>query len=370
MNPKKILIFANIGIGNLIMFIPTLKAFKNHFSNAKFSLVANKKHLVLFKELLDSYVVNNKGLIDELIAFNGRDASFAERMKFINKIRKSQFDMVVKNFLGGINLMIGLSETPHRVGHISSPDFPMRGSFMFNYPVTMDKEEHEINRNLRLFYTIGGKETDANKDFKFIISESNRKYAMRIFKQNNIRKEDKVMGMQIGTSTKKGWFTTTFTMEWKEWSYKKFGKLANALIQKEGIKILLLGAKDAVNKGKIVEMYCNTPSLVNLIGKTSIMEASAIIKKCQIFISNDGGLMWVSQAVDTPVIAIYGPTDYKRTGPIGPNDKIIRKDLPCSPCYKSPRDYKKAGNCKNRICLNSITVQEVLQAVEKSLKIN
>lgn len=98
---KKILVFAYMGIGNLIIFLPTLLAFKKHFPEAKFSLVTNKNRSASFKELLSGFDFH---LIDEFIDFEGINASFGEKIEFIKRIRNSQFDMLIKNFLGGINL--------------------------------------------------------------------------------------------------------------------------------------------------------------------------------------------------------------------------------------------------------------------------
>lgn len=165
--------------------------------------------------------------------------------------------------------------------------------------------------------------------------------------------------MQIGTSA---------IGDWKEWAAQRFGELANKLISDYGIRVILLGDEKAKNKGNIVERNVQSKdNLINLIGNTSIMEVAAIIKSCILLISNDAGLMWIAQSVGTPVVAIYGPTDYRRTGPLGVRDKIIRKDLACSPCYKSPVDYTKAAKCKTKQCLTSITTQEVLDVIAEFL---
>ena len=129
-------------------------------------------------------------------------------------------------------------------------------------------------------------------------------------------------------------------------------------------RFILLGDYYAMNKAKNVERI--SPSIVNLVGRTNLMEAMAILERSNLLLSNDGGLVWVAQAVGTPVVVIYGPTDYTRTRQLGPNDKIIRKDLPCSSCYRTPKDYYKPRRCKNRKCLSLITPEEVAEEVYSS----
>ena len=352
---RKILVFAYMGIGNLIIFLPTLLAFKKHFPEAKFSLVTNKNRSAAFKELLSGFDFH---LIDEFIDFEGINASFGEKIEFIKRIRNSQFDMLIKNFLGGINLIIPFLRIPYRIGHISSPDFPISAGFVFNYPVRMDKDEHEIDRNLRLFYAVNNQE-----QARLIVERNLPPLTLPDILMTNAILSDTtttLVAMQIGTSG---------IGDWKEWHPENFGKLAAELISKYGVKIALLGDKDAAVKGeKVVKTAGNksSPHLINLIGKTKLLEAAVVIKRSKLLISNDAGLMWIAQVVGTPVITIFGPTDYRRTGPVAPNTKIIREDIKCSPCYVAPKDYKKVIKCRTRKCLTNITVQKVLEVLRHS----
>ena len=108
--------------------------------------------------------------------------------------------------------------------------------------------------------------------------------------------------------------------------------------------------------------------VINISGKTTIKQAAAIINMLDVLVCNDSGLMHVAVAVDTPVIALYGPTDYTRTAPLGKKHTIIRKKYDCSPCFKMEgRDT--VLNCPfNYQCMNDIIVKEVLKAVKGKLE--
>jgi ADP-heptose:LPS heptosyltransferase len=69
--------------------------------------------------------------------------------------------------------------------------------------------------------------------------------------------------------------------------------------------------------------------------------------------------MHLAAAVETPVIALFGPTDPARTGPYGAGHTIIRAELPCSPCF-----LKK---CSTKKCMDDISTQQVFAAVERKL---
>ncbi len=79
--------------------------------------------------------------------------------------------------------------------------------------------------------------------------------------------------------------------------------------------------------------------------------------------SNDSGPMHIAAALDKPVIALFGPTDPAKTGPYGWQTnkklKVLRADVPCSPCRKK--------KCKEFICMNEINVDSVFEALKEHL---
>jgi len=72
-------------------------------------------------------------------------------------------------------------------------------------------------------------------------------------------------------------------------------------------------------------------------------------------VTTDTGPMHIAAAMGTPVVALFGPTAPWRTGPFGDGHVVIRKELPCSPCFKK--------KCTDPRCMGTIEVEEVLQAV-------
>jgi heptosyltransferase-2 len=91
---------------------------------------------------------------------------------------------------------------------------------------------------------------------------------------------------------------------------------------------------------------------VDFCGTTSLGEAMGIIGKCDLFVTNDSGLMHVAAALGVPTLAIFGSTDHVATGPRGLRTRIIKHDVDCSPCLKPecPTDFK---------CMLSIGTEEV-----------
>lgn len=91
------------------------------------------------------------------------------------------------------------------------------------------------------------------------------------------------------------------------------------------------------------------------------METAGLLKRCKVLITNDTGIMHISAAVKTPVVAIFGPT-VKEFGyyPYRVPNRVISKELPCKPCTT-----KGTSKCKiNLRCMDLISIDEVFEAVE------
>ncbi|MBI5638895.1 MAG: HAD-IIIA family hydrolase [Nitrospirae bacterium] len=99
--------------------------------------------------------------------------------------------------------------------------------------------------------------------------------------------------------------------------------------------------------------------LMNLAGKTSLRELSALIAECDALVTNDSGPMHVGYAVGTPMVAIFGSTSPEMTGPPSEGDVVIKKDLECSPCFE--RECRK-GELQ---CMDRISSDEVFQSLQK-----
>ena len=100
----------------------------------------------------------------------------------------------------------------------------------------------------------------------------------------------------------------------------------------------------------------------DLTGKASLPEMIEWIRLSELMVSNDTGPMHVAAALKKPVVAIFGPTEPRRTGPYGQLQNVVRIDLPCAPCLKSYCTYSKPMEC-----LKAIAPQIVFERVTNIL---
>ena len=144
----------------------------------------------------------------------------------------------------------------------------------------------------------------------------------------------------------------------KQWPLENFKTLID-LIHKnyKDIYILLLGsAKDKEAAQSLVQ----NDKTINLCAKTSLTEAMHIIKKASKVLTHDSGLMHISAAIGTELLAIYGSTSPHHTPPLSNNSKYIWLNLECSPCFK------RTCPLKHYACLNGIKPQEVFENLFQS----
>ncbi len=140
----------------------------------------------------------------------------------------------------------------------------------------------------------------------------------------------------------------------KSWGVERYKELIDSL---SDVTVVLVGGKQDED---VINRIDTKKKIYRYIGE-DILKTANLISRFSLFLSGDTGLMHIASAVGVPVVAIFGPTDPLKNRPDG-NVKLIRRQIPCSPCYR----YKKPG-CKKKICLD-IPVSDVLEVVKSVLK--
>lgn len=141
----------------------------------------------------------------------------------------------------------------------------------------------------------------------------------------------------------------------KCWPAEYFAEIANYKKTKAW-QVVLLGSKSDERMGNKIQKLTKN-ACINLIGKTSLLEALNILSFATLVISNDSGLMHLTAALDRPLIALYGSSSPEFTPPLSKKAKIIYLKLSCSPCFERecPLVHFK--------CLKQLTPQIVLNAI-------
>lgn len=135
----------------------------------------------------------------------------------------------------------------------------------------------------------------------------------------------------------------------KRWPVERFAGLARRLANADGaVRFAVLGGRDDQAMGtKIVAAVGSR--CVDLTGQTSLPEMVEWVRRCSIVVTNDTGPMHVAAALGRPIVALFGPTDPRRTGPYGQANGVLNHALPCAPCMESHCAHEPKLECMLRI---------------------
>lgn len=144
----------------------------------------------------------------------------------------------------------------------------------------------------------------------------------------------------------------------KCWSTKNFAILSD-LLSEHSIKTVLIGfGKNDEQKALEITRQNTSNNIVNLVGKTSLMQTAALIKKAKAVVGGDTGNLHLAAALNIPAIMLMGPTDPNRNGPYKQMHNVILAGHDCDGCWKR--------TCRKNIdCLSTITPNLVLKKILK-----
>jgi heptosyltransferase I len=135
----------------------------------------------------------------------------------------------------------------------------------------------------------------------------------------------------------------------KRWPVNYFSELVRLLAEKfPATRFAILGSGEDKPLGEIISRAAPERCL-NLCGTTSLPEMIEWVRLCDLMVTNDTGPMHAAAALGKPLVALFGPTEPRRTGPYGRLENVLRIELPCSPCLSSDCTYAKPNECLKAI---------------------
>ena len=154
----------------------------------------------------------------------------------------------------------------------------------------------------------------------------------------------------------------------RRWPADGFAAVAATLTRDRGATIVVVGGEDEGGLAAQVTAGLGQRAL-NLTGRTTLGELAALLRSSDLFVGNDGGVMHLAAAVGTPVVALFGPSNHRAWGPWAPKGRavVLRADLPCLPCFYTGHSLGTPQGCPARTCLQLITVDQVVSAIEHIL---
>ena len=340
-SPKRILFIQLSALGDTILAIPTVRAFRDIFPDIEISFLASRTNL--------SYL-EHCPYIDNRILFN--KPSF----KLIHRLRQDRFDYIIdlehwSRFSMLLAFLIGASRI---IGFRTADQYR---HYLFTDTIPHIPGKHEVLNFLSIIHELGYEIKDTN--LEVWIGDSELEWCQNVFVEGELQ-QDKPIVVLHPEAGRRG-------EPRRRWIQSNYIELADTLTEKYGIQVVLTGAPEEVQLSRTIatQTTCKT---VNLAGKTDVNQLAALFAKADLIISGNCGPMHLAAATRTPVIGIHGPTNSQQWGPWGENTLCIEAMLPCSPCLNLGFEYAcQALPDGTSPCMHTISVSEVLQACEAYL---
>ncbi|MFH1380740.1 MAG: lipopolysaccharide heptosyltransferase II [Candidatus Omnitrophota bacterium] len=332
---KRILIIEVNWLGDVLFSTPLIKAVRKRFKNAHIACMTVPR----CKEILE-----NNPNINEIIIYDekGKHVSLLGKWRLICELRKKHFDLAIilhRSFTRA--LMAFLAGITERVGY----DAKKRGFLLTKRVEFPDRELHKTEHFLKIAESLGCDTKE--KACEFFVSDEDKKFIKGELSKAGIDDNDLIIVINPGGN----WGP-------KRWDPVKFAKVSDRLIDKYRAKIILSGAKkDIPLAEKIKNNMKNKPIIFT--GRMDLKKLGALLERANFVISGDSGPMHMAVALKTNVIALFGPTSPRLTGPFGDgNYEVIKKDVGCDvPCYDV--------TCGDYRCMNAVTVDDVIHVFEE-----
>lgn len=354
---RSFLIINPFGIGDVLFSTPLIRNLKESFPACKIAYLCNRRAYPVIKNnpLLDNFFIYER---DEFKACKDKSGLLwiKKIFNFIGDIKKEKFDTV---FDLSLNSQFGFFAWAAGIKKRLGFDYKKRGRFLTHkMPIDGFEDKHVIEYYLDLLQFIGI--SPRFFQMQLFVSQADTAFADAFFSRHSLNDKDIFICLAPGGG--KSFGNQAYR---KLWPLANFVKLSQLLLKDSRLNIaILLGPQE-----QDMALAFPKSNRLFIVSDATIMQVAALIKKCGLFISNDSGLMRIANALDRKIIAIFGPVKEKVYSPY-PYDvtkqSLIRKDLPCSPCYRHFRLPPCPYDLK---CLSSIEVEEVFIKAKQLLGI-
>lgn len=321
---------------------PALRALRQRFRDACISVITWQS---------SCEVLRGNPNIDRLFPCNGT----LDMAKTVSRLKAE-----------GIDLVVGLSH----VGSWLSAAFPgalkvgfnsKRLGWLYAEPVPDTRTVHAIDYCLQVVRSVGA--VPDSRRLEFHISDKDRETAANWASAQGVSWRRTAVSIHPGGRN----FTA------KRWRTSGFAAVADRLVEELGAEVIIVGGTDDVPLAQSIADQVRSRVFI-AAGHLSLKQTGALIERCSLFIGNDSAPQHIASAVDTPVVALFGPTDPDNFGPSSSLSSVVTAGLPCSPCFHwmaSPLQYLylssvKRLECRHE-CMSEISPDQVMSAAHQLL---
>ncbi|MFC2165939.1 glycosyltransferase family 9 protein [Acidobacteriota bacterium] len=337
---KKILFLANSGLGDTCHVVPVLFALKKKYPFMQFEITFSSQSA---KQLFLLFFPKSIGII--ISEINGIKNMVLQLLKW----RKKYFDYVVSgaHLNSSKTAIIAFCVNAKKSIGIKDEKY----SFLYNVRMPAPDHKYFYKRYAALYAYFGLKSSD--------IEYGEKRFSEELMKIAQISKNTNLW--EKGTSFLVAFANGADSIIRGKWSpslkripESKYAEIFNRIRHNIKSKFIIIGS----HKDPFPEEIINSIDVLDLRGNTSILDLVSVLKKIDLLICNDTGLLHIAHYCSTSYIGIFGPTDSEQFAPKKNGSKIIQASGSCSKCFPNPE-------CRLNYCriLCSFDVNKILYFV-------
>jgi heptosyltransferase II len=351
----KILILALSGIGDALMFTPALRLMRQALPDARIDA------LVMYGGVKDIYERNTD--LNSVTHFDFMKKGLPASIKFLSSFRK-KYDASINVYPSNrkeynvISYLVGAKKRA-AVRYLRM-DRQNLGS-LNNVRITEDDTLHNVQENIRLVSKLLNMKFSEEPLLQFHLKEEDISFADRFLKTAGIAGDQFLTGFHPGCATLKN-------HEKRRWEPEKFAALARRLIDIQSRIFIFGGPEEEDLKKEIASIADN--DAVTVVNTDNLAQTAAIMKRCNLFVSNDSSLMHVAASLQLKTVAVIGPTNPAYIHPWKTEHRIATLNLDCAPCFKySPRPLICFRDDIKFKCIKELDVNLVFSKVKELIEV-
>jgi len=343
-----ILIVKLSALGDVVQTIPAFEALRSHYPAAHISWLVEEGAadlLEYYPGLDEICVCQRKSWLKNLRKPLLWPALALDIIRFSRRLRSRYYDMII-DFQGLLKsaIWVGLARGGRKIGF----DCTREGSWRFlneRLP-PYDPDRHALDRYLDVARYLGAEVGDVLVRDPWTPAEEHQ------FSNRLDRLTGKGESPLVVCHPMSRWQT-------KLWPKAKFARLAAEMVERLQATVVFTGSAEDRDEIAAVLNEAGGSGIHNWAGTTNLRELAYLCKRASVVISTDSGPMHLAAVLNTPVVALFGPTAPWRTGPYGIRHRVLRMELDCSPCFQR--------TCGTVECMTAIEVDDVFRAVVEQL---
>ncbi len=347
---RNVLVYGVMGVGNMIMMTPALRALRAGLPDAHIALLVDDRGA--------DAVVTGGDLADEVLTLPSGSWRNPGYTSWIWGNVRGRFDLLVIP-PHGTSLPLAwatfLSGAPHRLAvtrrHTGRAPLP----WLYNHRLDVPDLEHEAVSMARLVEYLGIDVTELNAEF--FIREGDEQRAEEHLGRGGLASGRPRIAVHAGSSRRQAW---------KRWPTERFVRLCERLREEQKAQLLFVGSEE--EREETVAHFSDTFGAETIVaGELALKGTAALVKSCDLVVANDSAISHIAAATGTPLVVVFGPTDEGICGPMTEKCTVVTADVACRP-WDLLRQPKRVVGCTDRVCLGQVSVEQVHEACINALE--